>query len=120
MSRSDPDPGRLTPVPDPVEDLRDELEALRDRVAELEAQVGPGGSSLPAVASDYRDARVLEAIDVGDEVHLRDLRALFLDRTDIRDDGTLRDRIKDLVESEAFDNVGTQRWEYLGPGGDHS
>lgn len=113
-------PERLTPVSDPAEDVREEIEALRERVAELEAQVGTGSSTLPPAASDYRDARVLEAIDVGDDVHLRDIRELYTDRTDIRDGETLRDRVKDLVESEAFDHVGTQRWRYLGSGGDQS
>lgn len=100
-----------------VEDLRREVEQLRERVAELESQVGPGGSALPPAASDYRDARVLDPLDAGDTVHLHDLRELYRSRTDIRDDSTLRERIKDLVETEAFEQIGKQRWRYHGTGG---
>jgi hypothetical protein len=98
--------------------LRAELEALRERVATLEAQVSAGPSTLPSVASDYRDARVLEALDEGDKVHLHELRELYLDRTDIRDDATLRARIKDIAQSDAFERAGTQCWRYCGSGGE--
>jgi hypothetical protein len=94
--------------------LESETERLRNRVAELEEQLGPGPSTLPSAASDYRDARVLEALDVGDEPRLSTLRALYEERTDIRDRSTLRDRVEGLAESDAFDQVGYQRWRYLG------
>jgi hypothetical protein len=100
-----------------VETLRNGLRDLRDRVYELEEQMGAGGSSLPPIASDYRDARVLEALSPGETVDLQQLQDLYQQRTDIREGDTLRSRVKDLVESEGFEEEGFQRWRYLGPRG---
>ena len=77
--------------------LREEIEALRERVTELESHVATGSSTLPPAASDYRDARVLEALDQGETV-------------------PLRKRIKTIAESEAFKKTGQQRWKYVGSG----
>lgn len=96
--------------------LREEIEALRERVAELESHVATGSSTLPPAASDYRDARVLEALDQGETVPLRKLRELYLDLTDVRESDTLRKRIKTIAESEAFEKTGQQRWKYVGSG----
>jgi hypothetical protein len=103
-----------------IEALREELARLRDRVAELEERVDPSGSTLPPAARDYRDARVLEAITAGETVSARDLHALYREHTDIRSKQKRRDRVKDLVTSETFVDVGTRRWRYFGPGGEQS
>jgi len=95
--------------------LEEEHSRLRDRIDELERKLDSESSALPAAASDYRDARVLDGLQVGDEPRLSTLQTLYLGRTDIRDDETLRDRIEDLVESPAFETIGYQQWRYLGP-----
>lgn len=117
MSQPTTDTG--SPAVDDVEALRWELAELRDRVDILENQLESSSSTLPPVASDYRDARVLEALDVGDVPTLSTLRTLYEERTDISDDSTLRDRVKHLVQSEAFEEAGSRRWRYLGPAGEH-
>jgi len=95
-----------------IVELRRELAALRRRVTELEQRIN-STSTLPPAASDYRDARVLDVLSRGQTLHLRQLRSIYFDLTDIRDKETVRDRIKDLVESEVFEKVGQQRWRYV-------
>jgi hypothetical protein len=103
---------------DEVAALRREVEYLHDRLDELEARVGPAASSLPPAASDYRDARVLHRLEAGDTVDTATLRTLYEEYTDIREGHTLRDRLQDLTETPAFEDVGFQRWRYLGPATD--
>jgi hypothetical protein len=98
--------------------LRREVEYLHDRLDELEARLGPGPSSLPPAASDHRDARVLEALTRGETVGVKGLHTLYDERTDVRDDAVRRDRVKDLVETPAFERVDTRTWRYLGPATD--
>jgi hypothetical protein len=112
-------PDQPGPAADDVAALREEVARLRDRVDALEEQVGAGTSSLPPAAKDYRDARVLKALDAGDVVPLQRLRTLYQERSDVRDADTLRDRVESLVSSDAFENIGMQRWRYHGPGGTH-
>lgn len=81
-------------------------------VAELEAQVGPSDSTLPPEASDYRDARVLEALSPGERVRVSTLHELYDERTDIRDRDVRRSRVKDLVESAAFTRTDDRVWRY--------
>jgi len=110
-------PDQPGPAADDVAALREEVARLRDRVDALEDQIG-GSSTLPRHAKDYRDARVLAALDAGDEVHLDRIRTLYQERSDVRDADTLRDRVRDLVQTEAFTPTGRQRWRYHGPGGE--
>lgn len=107
-----------TPHPnDDLEALRQEVEQLRERVADLEDRV-QSSSTLPPAAKDYRDARVLDALEPGEIVTLRQFHQLFREHTDIRNEETLRERTKNLAESDAFENVGHRRWQYRGPGDD--
>jgi hypothetical protein len=116
MSGTDSDtPQADGPSGDEVAELRRELAELRKRVSELESRLAHSSSTLPPAASDYGDARVLDVLESGQTVHLRDLRRLYFEHTDIRDGDTVRDRIQDLVESSAFEPAAKhQRWTYLG------
>lgn len=101
------------PLRDRVDRLAAEVERLEERVAELEAQDGsPSSSTLPEGATDYRDARVIEALTPGETVTPRRLRDLYRDRTDIRDSDTLRDRTKALVGREPFEPTGQSTWRF--------
>ncbi|WP_136690071.1 hypothetical protein [Halorhabdus amylolytica] len=118
MSSTD-DPATTT-IDSDVEALRAEVASLHKELAEAKQRITAledrleNGSTLPPGAADHRDARVLEAIEPGDVVQLRTLRSLYEDRTDIRDEETLRERIKDLTRRDAFELVGRQHWQYLG------
>jgi hypothetical protein len=108
------DDAHRDPLEQRVAALERENERLRDRIDDLEDQLSPDSPTFSPAASDYRDARVLEALDAGDKLRLSTLRSLYLERTDIQYDKTLRDRVKNLVESDAFEEIGHQRWRYIG------
>lgn len=108
---------------DEIAALREEVQALRrdlaraeDRIADLEEQVGPS-SSLPAAASDWRDARVFEALDAGQVIGVSTFRDVVAEATDIRDSDTITERVKSLAQGPAFEQVGSQRWRFCGPDG---
>ena len=110
------------PMSDEIEALREEVSRLRhdlaqakQRIADLEARAQTT-SSLPAAASDWRDARVLEALEPGDVLTLSEFRDLVESQTDIRSQEKITERVRGLAETDAFESVRGQRWRYRGPG----
>lgn len=111
------------PTDEPTDEtLRERVDRLEREVATLRAQIeedaDTASSTLPPGASDYRDARVLEALAPGDTVGPGTLQDLYRDRTDVRDRETLRERIKSLVERGPFEHASRRRWRYVPEGGD--
>ncbi|MFW6435968.1 MAG: hypothetical protein ACOCY1_06255 [Halovenus sp.] len=126
MSTTDDASPDTDTTPDEVAQLRDEIAYLRlelaqakQRITELEATIDETGSatSLPPAASDWRDARVLEALDPGDVLSLKQFRTLVESRTDIRDDEKITERVRRLAETDAFERL-DPGWRYRGAGGD--
>lgn len=97
-------------------DLREEVEALRERVAYLEArlQARPEHDADRPGISDHRDRSVVAALDEGQVVGAKQLRALYRRETDVRANATLRNRVKDLVTDGPFERVDGRRWRYTG------
>lgn len=106
------EPDATGPDRDEVAALRREVDQLRERLDELEAKVGPSDSTLSPAASDYRDARVFEALSPGERVRVSTLYELYDERTDIRDRDVRRSRVKDLVESAAFTRTDDRVWRF--------
>lgn len=51
---------------------------------------------------DDRDAAVIEHLESGETVKISRLRKLYRRHTDIRDDGTLKERVQGLVAGPDF------------------
>jgi len=126
MSTTDDTPTESTEQPtDQIEALREEIDQLhlelakaRQRITDLEERV-ESSSTLPPAASDWRDARVLDALEEGDYLSVTEFRDLIKSRTDVREQETVTERLKGLVKSDAFETAGTRRWRYIGStGGD--
>jgi hypothetical protein len=104
---------------DEIADLRAELAEARQRITDLEQRVhsSPSSPAGPSGTPDWRDARILDALDPGEVVTLPELRDIVTSETDITADDTARERIKRVTDTEAFENIGPRhrpRWRYLG------
>lgn len=98
--------------PDLVEALHKKVNELEDRVDELESQLDDGGASSTGVGS--RDQAVMAQLDVGDVVGVGDIKQLYRIQTDIRNNKTLKKRIKSLKKRPEFVRVGHMQWRYTG------
>ncbi len=65
---------------------------------------------------DHRDQAVPDALDEAelDRVSLTDLRHAYRSKTDVRDNHTLKERIKHLTREGPFERVKFQVWRYDG------
>ena len=100
---------------DELADLRARVEALEDELAALKADVEsedthPGGVQM---FTDPRDASVVDALEPGQSVSLTRLRNLYLQRTDVRKENTLRDRVKRLTKTPLFERE-KNGWTFVG------
>jgi chromosome segregation ATPase len=103
------------PLRERVARLERENAHLRERLDDLEARLDEtttSASSLPAGAKDYRDRAVLKQLDAGDVVDAAQMHSLYDEHTDIRDSDTRLDRVKHLLESDAFERTGDRYWRH--------
>lgn len=65
---------------------------------------------------DPRDEAVVQAIQVSGEreFSLQELRHLYRAHTDVRNDATLKSRVKNLTQNGPFEYQGSQKWVYIG------
>lgn len=103
------------------DDLHDVVNDLRQRVAELEDTIDDlrddsGGTTGGGIATDPRDAAVLERLDPPTAVGRGKLESLYRAETDIRNKKTLKRRIRSLTDGEAWENVAPGKWVYRGDG----
>lgn len=101
-----------TPNP-PVHELKQEIDRLKERVESLEDRLDKQPQATHD-GLDSRDAAVLEHIEHGQEVTTRHLQQLYRDETDIKQESTLRKRIRDLTAQDFFKKTATTRWVYRG------
>jgi len=103
------------------DDLREELEALKARVRSLERKLGEDDGittsrtkTTPTSRLDHYDEPVVETLERGEVYHVRDLTQRYLTHSKITDDDTAKERVKQLVRSNGFENRGGGRHEYTG------
>lgn len=116
-------PGPTDDAVDDRETLAAEVERLRERVADLEEVVedltddaDDADTSTPTVR-DHRDAAVLEALTPGDRITSKEIAALYRARTDLQREETIEERLKALVDRDAFEQIAFGKWRYR-PGED--
>lgn len=99
--------------------LREEIAELRERVEELESD---GASGSITGQFDARDASVIDALtgNEGQTFHVRQLASIYRKETDIRQQGTLKGRVKDLVKTDAFEHEAGARHTFVGQDGGNS
>lgn len=61
-----------------------------------------------------RDKSVVEVLVPGEVYTAKDLRRLYLDRTDIVSKHTAKRHLKQLVRHRDFERVGWGKWRYTG------
>jgi hypothetical protein len=107
--------------PDELE-LQQRVEQLTERVEALEEKLeaATGTTSTPSFGGpaglDARDSAVVDALDAGDVLGLKTFRRLYRDRTDIRQSDTVAERVRNLTQTEFFEEAGHSRWRYVGGG----
>lgn len=113
------------------EELAEELAHIKQRITALEDALAaldgtadePADDSEPRQSDelfgqsgplDARDDAALSGLDAGTLVTTTQLKNRYREFTDIRNDATLRSRIRSLTNTSLFDAAGTAKWNYLG------
>jgi len=105
------------------EDLRQEVADLRRRVARLEAALREQDERVSADPNVPRDARldhydrpVVESLERHETYHVRTLTQRYLTRSQIAQEATAKERVKQLVATDAFEPRGGGDHEFVGWG----
>lgn len=100
------------------QDAHATVTAVDDRLTQVEAVTGVNAdmdiADLMNPQFDYRDAAVLRAIRARnpEQLSAAEIQKLYVQQTDIREQVTLRSRIKELVERGPFENVEGTTWRF--------
>jgi hypothetical protein len=119
------DDSRLDDLEDELTDLRDEVEDLRARLdaadsAENPSAAGDDPNPAPTPTTtradrlDHYDEPVVDTLTVGRTYHVRQLTQKYLRHSRISDDGTAKERVKQLVRSDGFTPRGGGDHEFTG------
>lgn len=94
-----------------VQQLEAQVEHLQDRVDDLAE-----GSTHSEGTVDQYDGYVIQQLDAGETATLATLRSYYR-QSGIRNDSTLKQRVKQLTRMPYFESAGTQRWRFTGRAG---
>ena len=103
--------------PELVEALRKKVKNLEERVSELESSSGEGATTSHSSGwGDRRDQAVISKLEVGESYQGAFLRKLYKLETDIKNKGTLKNRVGELKNSGLFEYEGYSSYRYVGDG----
>jgi len=87
---------------------------LLDRIAQLEQRLDKLESEQEAEVSTagHRDSAVLERLEAGEAVTVREFQSLYRRHTDMVNSSKIADRIRGLVSRPEFEQCGRQVWQY--------
>lgn len=99
-----------------VEDLLDVVQHMHTRINRLESMADPDFDKPLSYEFDAYDEPVMHALSESDPdtVTMDEFKTLYRRHTDIKNDETIRSRVKSLVKIGPFENERPGRWRFLG------
>lgn len=94
-----------------IANLEARIDELEAKIEELDAE--PSSTSAGFDTCDHRDRAVLERLEPGTAVTIRDLRRLYKQHTDIKSKETLVERLRSLTDRPEFQSIARQKYRYV-------